>query len=105
MERGGGAYEVPLGDRLSPLTTETSTLTGASGNFCPSQKTAGAFLVTGVQCVKETGPLPATWPTACRTVPSSCPRSASRRPTPDNGSLERIACPKALLPPRRRECG
>jgi hypothetical protein len=48
-----GAYQAPLGVTLSPLTTGTSTLTSASGNFCPSQKTAKAFGVSGSQCIKD----------------------------------------------------
>ena len=54
-ERGGGAFQAPLSVTLQPLTTGTTSLTSASGNFCPSQKTAGAFAVTGVQCVKTVG--------------------------------------------------
>jgi hypothetical protein len=50
-----GAYQAPLGVTLSSLTTGTSTLSSASGNFCPSRKTAGAFAVSGSQCITETG--------------------------------------------------
>jgi hypothetical protein len=53
--RGGGAFQAPLSVTLNPLTTGTTTLTSASGNFCPSQKTPGAFAVTTSQCIKTVG--------------------------------------------------
>jgi len=53
--RGGGAFQAPLSVTLNPLTTGTSTLVGASGAFCPNQKTAGAFAVTSSQCIKTVG--------------------------------------------------
>jgi hypothetical protein len=53
--RGGGAFQAPLSVTLSPLTTGSTSLTSASGNFCPSQKTAGAFAVSGARCVQTTG--------------------------------------------------
>ncbi len=53
--RGGGAFQAPLSVTLSPLTTGTTSLTSASGNFCPSQKTAGAFAVTTSQCIQTVG--------------------------------------------------
>jgi hypothetical protein len=53
--RGGGAFQAPLSVTLNPLSTGTVSLTSATGSFCPSQKTAGAFGVTGVQCIKTVG--------------------------------------------------
>ena len=44
----------PLPVSLNPLTTGTTSLTSASGNFCP-QNNPGAFGVAGAQCITETG--------------------------------------------------
>ncbi len=53
--RGGGAFQAPLAVTLNPLSTGTVSLTSASGNFCPMQKTPGAFGVSGSQCIKTIG--------------------------------------------------
>ncbi len=46
----------PLGVTLSPLGTGLSVLTSdASGNFCPSQRTAGAFGKSTARRIEETG--------------------------------------------------
>ena len=87
----GGAGHV-----ASALVLAGGDLTSASGNFCPSQKTAGAFGVTGVcKCVKETGS-PAG--NLRRTPPSWCPRSASRRP-------QRLATDRSNASQALRHCG
>jgi hypothetical protein len=54
-ERGGGAFQAPLSVTLSPLTTGTTSMTSSTGNFCPSQKTAGAFAVAAARCVNTQG--------------------------------------------------
>ncbi len=54
-ERGGGAFQAPLSVTLSPLTTGSTSLTNAAGNFCPSQKTAGAFAIGTARCIQTTG--------------------------------------------------
>jgi len=55
------AFTAPIAVSLSPLSTGTSTLTGTTGNFCPSppnslaQRTNGAFGKSAAQCIKESG--------------------------------------------------
>jgi hypothetical protein len=52
---GGGSYADFMVADLSPLTTGTSTLTDAAGNFCASQRTAGAFSVAAARRILEHG--------------------------------------------------
>ena len=54
-EMGGGAYQDLMVANLTPLTTGTSTLTDAAGNFCASQRTAGAFSVAAARRISEHG--------------------------------------------------
>src|SRR5262249_29244656 len=55
------AFLAPLAVGLNPLTTGASSMTGASGNFCPSppnpaaQRNNGAFGKTAAQCIKQAG--------------------------------------------------
>jgi hypothetical protein len=46
---------VPGAARRHPEPAHHRDLDPDSGNFCPSQKTAGAFGVSGSQCITETG--------------------------------------------------
>ena len=48
-------FQAPLPVSLDPLTTGTASKTDASGNFCPSQTTAGAFGKDTAQRIAETG--------------------------------------------------
>jgi hypothetical protein len=47
-------FQAPLPVSLNPLTTGTTSLTSASGNFCP-QNNPGAFGQGGAQCITQTG--------------------------------------------------
>jgi hypothetical protein len=56
-ERAGGAFQAPLDVSLTGLTTGISSLTDSAGNFCPMQRTAGAFGIaaSNAECILEVG--------------------------------------------------
>ena len=48
-------FQAPLPVALNPLTTGSASLTDSAGNFCPSQRTAGAFGQTTARRIFEQG--------------------------------------------------
>jgi hypothetical protein len=54
-EEGGGAFQAPLPINLTPLVTTQQVVTSADGNFCPSQRTPGAFGHGNVRRIVQNG--------------------------------------------------
>ena len=50
-----GTFLATLPVNLTPLTTGHNIVTAADGNFCPSQKTAGAFKFPATEAIQQTG--------------------------------------------------
>src|SRR5262249_44671899 len=50
-----GTFLATLPVNLTPLTTGHNIVTAADGNFCPSQKTPGAFKFTNAEAIQQTG--------------------------------------------------
>src|SRR5262249_54224992 len=52
---GAGTFVATLAVSLNPLTSSSTTVTAADGNFCPSQAHPGAFGQTTTEAITQNG--------------------------------------------------